>query len=115
VQTRGELPLWLAPEQVRLIPVNRDDHVYAVEVQRQCEAAGLRVGMDHREERLGAKIYAFEKAKVPFAVILGKEETGQQTLTVRRRGERHAGQSLTLHAFLAMLNPLENTGKIGND
>lgn len=103
-KTRGEFPFWLAPEQVRLLPVNEEQLGYMDQVRQDIESAGFRVGVDSRDERLAAKIYAFEKAKVPFGLILGDSECTKQTVTVRKPGDGRKGQSLTLQAFLAMLS-----------
>lgn len=107
-QSKGNLPFWLAPEQVRLLPVSPAHHGYTETVRLAAQAAGMRIGVDRGDERLGAKIYAFERARVPFALILGNEEQAQQTVTVRRRGDRSNGESLTLHAFLAMVSAVHH-------
>ena len=102
-KTGGALPFGLAPEQVRIIPITQAQCDYAAEVQSSCEKAHLRVTVDTREERLAAKIFACEKAKVPFALILGDQEKRQNQVTVRHLGQGCAGKALTLNDFLASL------------
>lgn len=114
-QSQGNLPFWLAPEQIRLLPMTEAQYPYAEEVRRACEMQRLKATIDKRDERLSSKIYAFEKARVPFALILGKEEMANQQVTMRKRGDREEGQSLTLQAFLAMVCMYENPVRVGND
>lgn len=102
-QTAGVIPSWLAPEQIRLLPIASSQSDYAKRIREMCEKAGLRVGIDASNQRLAAKIFAFEKAKVPLALILGDQEQRQSCVTLRRLGQSK-GQTLTLNDFLASLD-----------
>jgi len=81
----GDFPLWLAPEQVRVMSVSRDQHDYAARVAADLTARGLRAEADVRDEKIGFKIREAETMKIPLMLIVGgkEQETGQVTL--RRR------------------------------
>ena len=90
----GEFPLWLAPEQVRIIPI-ADKHVsYAEEVKKELVAKGYRVNVDDRVEKMGLKIRESEKQKVPYMMIVGDHEVEKQMVSVRKRKEGDLGQLL---------------------
>jgi len=86
----GDVPLWLAPEQVRIVPI-ADRHLdYAETVRRALAARGLRAEVDARSERMNAKIRDAELLKVPYTVILGDHEEGAGTVSFRSRQEPEA-------------------------
>ncbi|HWZ53074.1 MAG TPA: threonine--tRNA ligase [Granulicella sp.] len=96
----GAFPLWLAPVQVGLVPISSDKHLdYARSVKAKLEAAGLRVELDERNEKMNAKIREFTLQKVPFVLILGDKEAATESVSVRTRGLGDQG-SVTLEAFL---------------
>jgi threonyl-tRNA synthetase len=83
----GDFPLWLAPEQVRVVPI-ADRHVpYALEVVDALRAERLRAGVDAGNERMNAKVRAAELYKVPYIVIAGDQEQGARTVSFRSRKE----------------------------
>jgi threonyl-tRNA synthetase len=86
--TAGELPVWLAPVQVRVVPVAEDHLLAAAGVAEELHERGVRVDVDEREETLGRRIRDAELEKVPYVVVLGDKELEQGTLSVRIRGER---------------------------
>jgi threonyl-tRNA synthetase len=96
----GAFPLWLAPVQVGLVPISSDKHLeYAEKVKAQLEAAGLRVEIDARNEKMNAKIREFTLAKVPFVLILGDKEAATDSVSVRTRGKGDEG-GVALSAFM---------------
>jgi threonyl-tRNA synthetase len=96
----GAFPLWLAPVQVGLVPISSEKHLaYAGQVKAALEAAGLRVELDARNEKMNAKIRDFGLQKVPFILILGDKESATTTVSVRTRGKGDQG-SVPLHTFL---------------
>ncbi len=99
----GVLPVWLAPEQVRVIPVKEGDNAYAQDVYTALEAAGFRATIDVRSESLGAKIHAAENEKLPYMVIVGEKETKQHLITVRSVTKETTQRVTTLEAFLKQL------------
>ena len=87
----GAFPLWLAPVQVQLIPI-ADRHVpYANEVAAKLEAAGLRVKVDDRGERMNAKIRQAQMQKVPYMLVVGDKEQTAGAVAVRLRSEENLG------------------------
>jgi threonyl-tRNA synthetase len=97
----GAFPLWLAPVQVGLVPISSEKHLsYAYHVKDALEAAGIRVELDARNEKMNAKIRDFGLQKVPFILILGDKESSTNSVSVRTRGKGDQG-SVTLEAFLA--------------
>src|SRR6202171_2934927 len=95
----GAFPLWLAPVQVGLVPISERHHEYAHQVKAELEAAGLRVEIDDRNEKMNAKIRDFTLQKVPFVLIMGDKEAATEAVSVRTRGLGDQG-SATLEAFL---------------
>src|SRR6202044_4035213 len=95
----GAFPLWLAPVQVGLVPISEKHLDYASAVKAKLEAAGLRVELDARNEKMNAKIREFTLQKVPFVLILGDKEANTESVSVRTRGKGDEG-SVTLEAFL---------------
>lgn len=98
----GDFPLWLAPEQVRLIPVSDKMLDYGRAVLAQCRAAGLRATLDERNDKLGAKVRRAETDKIPFAVVLGAREAAAGTVSVRSRARGDEGTAAT-NEFVARL------------
>ncbi|MCZ6671324.1 MAG: threonine--tRNA ligase [Verrucomicrobia bacterium] len=81
----GNFPTWLAPEQVRLLPINDAVLPFAQEVEAKLKAAKVRVKIDGASEKLGAKIRRSELDKVPFVGVIGGREAEEGTVTVRSR------------------------------
>jgi len=91
--TGGELPVWLAPEQVRVLPVSEPHAPAAREVAEELRGRGLRVGVDDRPETLGKRIRSAELEKVPYVVVYGERET-RAALAVRRHHGDQSTESL---------------------
>jgi len=87
----GEFPLWLAPVQVKLIPI-ADVHVeFARKVARELEGAGVRVEVDDRDEKMGLKIREAEKQKVPYMMVIGDKEMSEGAVALRKHGGANLG------------------------
>ena len=85
----GVFPLWLAPVQVKVLPVNNEYHLeYAEEVTKLLQEAGLKVEMDAREEKLGYRIREGQMEKVPYLLVLGNNERDEKTVTYRQHGQQ---------------------------
>ena len=98
----GALPLWLAPEQVRIIPV-ADRHLdYCHEVLEKLEAANIRASIDDRAEKVGYKIRSATMEKLPVMLTIGDKEVEEKTVSVRSRREGDLG-SMTQNDLLAKL------------
>ncbi len=91
----GAMPLWLAPEQVRVLALTDRNVDYAYEVAKELKAAGLRVEVDDRNEKIGYKIREASNEKVPYMLILGDEETNNKLVSYRgRKNQNVTGVSL---------------------
>jgi threonyl-tRNA synthetase len=96
----GDFPVWLAPVQLRLIPVGQDHREVVAGLRRRLAERGLRVDVDERDETVGRRIRDAELEKIPYVVVYGDRES-DETLAVRRR---HGEQStLSLDALVAEL------------
>ena len=86
---KGAFPLWLAPTQVTVIPVNNQYHLdYAKEVAKELRKYKIRLELDDREEKMGYKIRESQTKKVPMSIVLGDKETANGEVTFRRFGEQ---------------------------
>ena len=98
----GKFPTWLAPVQVKVIPVTEHQLDYAKEVARTLQAADIRVEIDERNEKLGYKIRGAQLEKVPYMLILGNREVDARTISVRARDGEETNDVQTAD-FLAQL------------
>ncbi len=80
----GNLPLWLAPVQMVVLPITESQLDYARQIEERFNLAGLRCEVDARNEKIGYKIRDAEMKKVPFMCVIGKKEEESGTLTLRR-------------------------------
>ncbi|MFB6112558.1 MAG: threonine--tRNA ligase [Halodesulfurarchaeum sp.] len=98
----GKFPLWLAPEQVRILPVSDDNLEYAHSVAETLEDHDFRVDVESRDWTVGKKIQQSHEDRVPYMLILGDDEESDGTISVRDRTEREE-KDVALDAFLAHL------------
>lgn len=97
----GALPMWLSPTQVRILPISDNQLAYAQEVAKKLRAAGIRVEMDERREKIGYKIREAQVEKIPYMLIIGDKEMESKTVSVRSRRDGDKG-SMSSDAFLMM-------------
>lgn len=91
----GKFPMWLAPEQIRILAI-ADRHLdYAFDLQEQMKRQGLRVEVDDRAEKIGKKIREAQLEKVPYMLIIGDKEVEESKVSVRSRDEGEKGQMET--------------------
>jgi threonyl-tRNA synthetase len=81
----GDLPLWLAPVQVRIIPISHNFNDYAEEVAKELATKSIRVEIDKRDEKMGYKIRAAELDKVPYMFVVGEKEASSKQVNVRKK------------------------------
>jgi threonyl-tRNA synthetase len=99
----GAFPLWLAPEQVCVIPVSEIFNGYANEVLQELKSQGIRVYLDDSDDRMNAKIRNAQKMKVPHMLVLGEREQEARAVSVRYRdGKQENG--IELSAYVSMLH-----------
>lgn len=107
----GAFPFWMAPFQVRLLPVKEDFLPWASSVEATLKGWGVRVEVDRRDEKLGKKIRDAQLQKVPFMIVIGEREAESGQVSVRERSRGDLG-SFTLEAFRQLLleefNPLDD-------
>jgi hypothetical protein len=87
----GDFPVWLAPEQVRLVPITDRVNDYGAQLLAQLKAAGVRAKLDEQSDKLGAKIRRAEIDKVPYTLVLGSKEAETQSISVRSRAKGDEG------------------------
>ena len=103
-ETKGNLPLWLAPTQVQVIPVKLEYHdAYAKEVVAKLRKAHFRVNNDNRDEKLGYRIREAQLKKIPYQLVLGDNERDNGTVTYRKHGEKKQ-TTVTFEEFVELLN-----------
>lgn len=95
----GAFPTWLAPLQVRLLPIGSAHHDYAEKAAQQLKDAGVRAEVDRRNEKVGYKIRESEVQKVPYMIVIGDKEVASDTLSVRSRAEGDLG-TMELEQFV---------------
>ncbi|MCI8656957.1 MAG: threonine--tRNA ligase [Oscillospiraceae bacterium] len=98
----GALPTWMAPEQVRFLPVTDRAADYCAEVAGKLKEQGFRVEVDYRNEKIGKKIREAQLEKVPYMLVVGDRDMEAGTVSVRHRGEGDLG-AMSLEQFSAML------------
>lgn len=95
----GKFPVWLAPLQVKVLPISDKFMDYAQSVKQALRQAGVRVEVDDRSEKIGKKIRDTELMKVPYMLVIGEKEMNEQQLSVRRQGKGDLG-TVSLQSFI---------------
>lgn len=96
----GHFPTWLAPVQVNIIPVNSEYHLeYAEKVKEALEQIGVRVEIDHRDEKLGYRMRESQLRKIPYNLVLGDQEKETETVNARKFGQKEE-QKIKLEEFV---------------
>ena len=102
-ETKGQFPLWLAPVQVNVIPVNNEYHLeYAKKVVSDLKRVGLRVELDDRNEKLGYKMRESQTRKINYNLVLGNKERDELSVTYRKHGKEES-VTLPLNDFIDMV------------
>ncbi len=99
----GKFPTWLAPVQVEVLPVNNAYHLeYATKINDELQALGFRSKLDARNEKLGYRLREAQMKKVPMQLVLGDGERDNNTVTIRRQGQKES-VTVSFEEFVAML------------
>ncbi len=104
-ETKGNLPVWLAPTQVKILPVKTDDeelNAYAAKLYDALFEKDVRVALDDRSEKLGYKIREAQMQKVPYLAVLGKNEAGEGTVSYRLHGQQQS-TTVSFDEFVEMI------------
>ena len=100
----GNFPTWLAPEQVRILPMNDDLVTAAEQCAKEFSKVGIRTGIDRQAAKLGAKIRKAENEKIPHMVILGKREAEEGKVTIRSRNNPELDGTCDLEACVEQIS-----------
>ncbi|OGV62426.1 MAG: threonine--tRNA ligase [Lentisphaerae bacterium RIFOXYA12_FULL_48_11] len=106
----GAFPLWLAPEQVRILPITENQMAYCEKVMQTLVERDFRVTVDRKNEKVGAKIRRARAEKIPYMLIVGGKEAEAGTVSVRTRTDADMGV-MTIEAFIEVLAKENVTGK----
>ncbi len=104
----GALPTWMAPTQVRVLPISERTMEKSTEIYQQLRAAGLRAELDERNEKIGYKIREAQMQKIPYMVIIGEKEAEAGTVSVRSRHDGDLG-SMPVEDFLKLIKEVIDT------
>jgi len=96
--SKGRFPVWLAPEQVRVITVNQEDSTvgFADELREKALDQNLRIEVDNSNESVGKKIRSSEMMKIPYTIVIGEKEISSSEVTPRIRDDLKVGDEATL-------------------
>ena len=95
--------MWLAPVQVKVLPISDKYADYAAKVAEELRDKGLRIEEDHRAEKIGYKIRQAQMEKVPYMIVVGQQEEENGTIAVRARGEGDQGV-MTIKEFMEKIH-----------
>jgi threonyl-tRNA synthetase len=105
----GAFPVWLSPVQVAIVPIAERHAEYANKVAADLKAAGIRVEVDARNEKMNAKIREFALQKIPFILVVGDKEAEAGQVNVRVRGQEKAEGTLSAADFLKRVKKLNDS------
>ena len=107
-ETKGAFPLWLAPTQVKILPITDAQHEYAQEIEEKLRKMKVRVVLDDRNEKVGYKIREAQLEKVPYMIVVGAKEAEQNKVAVRSREAGDIGQMTQEEFFSKIQEEIEN-------
>ena len=109
----GAFPTWLAPVQVKILPVNNQYHLeYAKEVAKKLRDLDIRVELDERDEKLGYKIREAQTKKIPYQLVIGDNEVKDNLVNVRQYGKNDS-QIFTVDEFIKLIKHEIDTLGVG--
>ena len=104
----GAFPIWLAPVQVKILPIADRHHDVCLELQKKLDACGIRCEVDLRSEKLGYKLREAQLMKIPYMLVVGDKEAENGTVSVRRRGEGDIGTKSVNEFLNIALDEIKN-------
>ncbi|MEG2075483.1 MAG: threonine--tRNA ligase, partial [Victivallaceae bacterium] len=107
-QFAGAFPMWLAPEQVRIMPISEKQEDYAYQVKRELRAVGFRAEVDDNRSSIGAKIKDARNGRIPYLLVIGEREVEAQQVAVRNRREGEIGGMSVADLIVKMQNEVDN-------
>ena len=106
--TGGKFPLWLAPDQVVVMPISEKFNDYAQKLSDLLNNSDIRTVLDDRNEKIGRKIRDNELKKIPYLLIVGENEMNNNTVSVRRQGQGDMG-TMSVEDFISKINEEVNS------
>lgn len=107
-ETKGNLQVWVAPVQVKILPITDNQHDYAYKVKEKLQVKGIRVEVDDRNEKTGYKIREAQLQKIPYMLIVGEKEVEANTVSIRSREEGDIGVKVVDDFVEEILEKVEN-------
>lgn len=107
-ETKGNLPVWVAPVQVKILPITDKQHDYAYKVKEKLQVKGIRVEVDDRNEKTGYKIREAQLQKIPYMLIVGEKEIEGNTVSIRSREDGDVGVKAVDEFVKEILDRIEN-------
>ena len=107
-ETKGNLPVWVAPVQVKILPITDNQHDYAYKVKEKLQVKGIRVEVDDRNEKTGYKIREAQLQKIPYMLIVGEKEIEGNTVSIRSREDGDVGVKAVDEFVKEILDRIEN-------
>lgn len=107
----GAFPVWLAPVQVKVMPISDNQMDYAKEIQKELEKKGIRTELDERQEKIGYKIREAQLQKVPYMIVVGEKEKEAKLVGVRARKDGDIGQMSLVDFYQKVKGEIENFQK----
>ena len=112
-ETKGNLPLWLVPIQVKILPISEKQNDYCEELLEKVQKAGIRVAYDSRNEKIGYKIREAQMEKIPYMLVVGDKEKEENKVTVRSRSKADLG-TISIDEFIEkVLGEIKDKKSIG--
>ena len=109
-ETKGNLPVWIAPTQVKILPITDNQHEYAYKLKEELQHKGIRVQVDDRNEKTGYKIREAQLQKIPYMLVVGAKEVEENTVSVRSREEGDIGKKSVDDFMKEILKKIEEKG-----
>ncbi len=110
-ETKGFLPTWLAPTQVKILPITDNQHEYAYQLKEKLVQEGVRVGVDDRNEKTGYKIREAQLERIPYMLVVGAKEVEENTVAVRSRKEGDVGTMAVDEFIKKIVDEIKNKSK----
>ena len=107
----GAFPAWLAPIQVRILPISERHHEYAKTLVSRLNELDIRGEVDERKEKIGYKIREAQTEKIPFTLVVGDQEAESNMVAVRRYGQGDGGEKMMIDEFIALIQEEIKTKK----
>jgi threonyl-tRNA synthetase len=99
----GAFPAWLSPVQAVIVPISEHQHEYAASVAERLRAHGFRIHVDDDNEKMGYKIRKWKMQKVPYILVVGRQEAADDTVAPNERGVEEKRPAVTVDAFAVEL------------